>query len=137
MAEAGLSFGAGLLIGGFSLMLLWGLLWLVVGAIGMARQTCPPVIVLSSLSSSAIAGLSIAGLLWAMDPSRLATSAFHIGTVAVPLALMGTSLGRLKDGRRIGTAFMEGTRAMLHQFLGLHQHNGCGGCHEKPCEEQS
>ncbi|HVG02379.1 MAG TPA: hypothetical protein VM842_05780 [Nitrospira sp.] len=135
MVEAGLSFGAGLLIGGFSLMLLWGLLWLVVGGIGVARQTCPSVIVLSSLSSSAIAGLSIAGLLWAMDPVRLTTPALHIGSMCIPLALMGASFGRLKDGRRIGTAFLEGSRAMLHQFLGHHQ-NGCGGCHEKPCEEQ-
>ncbi len=137
MVEAGMSFGAGLLIGGFSLMLLWGLLWLVLGTIGMARRTCPSVIVLSSLSSSAIAGLSIAGLFWAMDPSRLTSPAFHIGTVGIPLALMGSGFGRLKDGRRIGAAFMEGTRAMLHQFLGLHQHNGCGGCQEKPCEEQT
>ena len=134
MVEGGISFGAGLLMGGFGLMLLWGLLWLVVGMIGMARQTCHSVILLSSLSSSAIAGLSIAGLLWAMDPTRLASPAFHIGTMGIPAVLIGAGFGRLKDGRRIGTAFIDGSRAMLHQFLGLHQH-GCGGCHEKPCEE--
>ena len=136
MVEAGLSLGAGLLIGGFSVMLLWGLVWLVVGTVGMARRTCPSVILLSSLSSSAIAGLSIAGLFWAMDPTRLTTPAFQVGIMGIPLALMGAGFGRLKDGRRIGTAFLEGSRAMLHQFLGLHQ-NGCGGCQEKPCEEQS
>jgi hypothetical protein len=134
MVDAGVSFGAGLLLGGFGLMLLWGLLWLVVGAIGLARRTCPPVILLSSVSSSAIAGLSIAGLLWTMDHIRMTSPAFHVGIMGIPLALMGASFGRLKDGRRIGTAFLEGSRAMLHQLLGLH--HGCGGCHEKPCEEQ-
>ena len=42
----------------------------------------------------------------------------------------------LEDGRRIGPAFIEGSRAMLHQLLGVHQ-DGCGHCHEKPCEEPS
>ena len=59
MVDAGLSFGAGLLIGGFGLMLLWGSVWLVVGTIGLARQTCGWAIFLSSVSSSAIAALSM------------------------------------------------------------------------------
>jgi hypothetical protein len=129
MVEMGLSFGAGLLIGGFSLMLLWGLWWLTVGTIGWVRRTCGSVILLSSASSSTIAGLSIAGLLWAMDHARLSSPAFHMGLLSIPLVLMGASGFRLGDGRRIGSAFIEGSRAMRHQ-------HGCGGCHEKPCEER-
>ncbi len=135
MIDAGLSFGLGLLLGGFGLMLLWGLLWLIVGAMGLARQTCGWAILLSSTSSSAIAALSIGGMLWAIDPARLSSTAFHSGLLTIPLALMVAGFCRLGDGRRIGPAFLEGSRAMLHQLLGLHQ-NGCGGCHEKPCEEQ-
>ncbi|MCE3222098.1 MAG: rane protein of unknown function [Nitrospira sp.] len=135
MVDVGLSFGAGLLIAGFGIMLLWGLLWLVVGTIGLARRTCGSVILLSSASSSSIAGLSIAGLLWAMDQARLSSPAFHMGLLSIPLVLMGASGFRLGDGRRIGPAFVEGSRAMWHQLLGVHQ-DGCGHCHEKPCEER-
>lgn len=135
MVDAGLSFGAGLLIAGFGLMLLWGLLWLVVGTIGLARRTCGSVILLSSASSSILAGLSIGGLLWAMDQARLSSPPFHFGLMGIPLTLMVASFCRLEDGRRIGPAFVEGSRAMLHQLLGVH-HVGCGHCHEKPCEEQ-
>lgn len=135
MVDVGLSFGAGLLIAGFDIMLLWGLLWLVVGTIGLARRTCGSVILLSSASSSSIAGLSIAGLLWAMDQARLSSPAFHMGLLSIPLLLMVASFCRLEDGRRIGPAFVEGSRAMLHQLLGVRQ-DGCGHCHEKPCEEQ-
>lgn len=135
MVDAGWSVGAGLLIGGFSLMLLWGLLWLVVGGIGWARRTCGSVILLSSMSSSAIAALSIAGLVWAVDPSRLTSPALYAGVLGVPLSLLVASAFRLEDGRRIGPAFFEGSRAMLHQLLGIEQ-AGCGHCHEKPCEEK-
>ena len=134
MVDAGLSFGAGLLIGGFSLMLLWGLLWLIVGTIGLARQTCGWAILLSSVSSSVIAALSMLVMVWFIDQARLSSFALQIGLLGVPLGLMGASFGRLEDGRRIGPAFVEGSRLMMHQFLGVQQ-EGCGHCHEKPCEE--
>ena len=136
MLEMGLSFGAGLLIGGFSLMLLWGLWWLIVGTIGWVRRTCGSVILLSSVSSSAIAGLSIAGLWWTLDQARLSSPAFHLGLMGMPLALMVASCFRLENGRRIGPVFIEGSRAMSHQLLGVQQ-GGCEHCHEKPCEERS
>ncbi|WHZ24942.1 MAG: hypothetical protein OJF47_004054 [Nitrospira sp.] len=141
MVDAGLSFGAGLLIGGFGLMLAWGLLWLVVGTVGLMRQTCGWAIVLSSVSSSAIAALSITGVLWAAGAAGSSGPAFHIGLMTLPLALLVTAFFRLKDGRRIGPAFVEGSRVMLHQLLGIHQ-EGCGHCHEQPsqvspCQEKS
>lgn len=135
MVDAGLSLGAGLLIGGLGLMLGWGLLWLVVGSIGLVRQTCGWAIFLSSVSSTAIAGLSMAGVLWGLDPARLSSSALRAGLAVVPLALLVAGFCRLEDGRRVGPAFVEGSRMMLHQLLGLHQ-DGCGHCHEKPCEEK-
>jgi hypothetical protein len=131
MVDAGVSFGAGLLIGGFGLMLAWGLLWLGVGSMGLLRQTCGWAIVLSSLSSSAIAALSIIGMLWAVDAARLSSLAFQFGLASVPLVLFVAGFCRLEDGRRIGPAFIEGSRLMLHQLLGFHQ-EGCGHCHEKP-----
>ena len=135
MVDAGLSFGTGLLMGGLGFMLGWGLLWLVVGGIGLARQTCGWAIVLSSVSSTVIAVLSMAGVLWAVDTARLSSSALHVGLGVVPLALLATGFCRLEDGRRIGPAFVEGSRLMWHQLLGLHQ-AGCGRCCEKPCEEK-
>jgi len=112
-------------------MLAWGLLWLGVGTMGLVRQTCGWAIVLSSLSSSAIAALSIIGMLWAVDAERLSSLAFQFGLTSVPLALFVAGFCRLEDGRRIGPAFIEGSRLMLHRLLGLHL-EGCGHCHEKP-----
>ena len=134
MVDAGVSFGVGLLIGGLGLMLGWGLLWLVVGAIGLARETCGWAIFMSSVSSTAIAGVSMAGVLWVVDSARLASSSLHAGLAGVPLALLVAGFCRLEDGRRIGPAFLEGSRLMVHQLLGVHE-EGCGHCHEKPVEE--
>lgn len=137
MVDAGVSFGIGLLIGGLTLMFGWGLLWLVVGAIGLARQTCGWAIFMSSVSSTAIAGVSMAGLFWAVDAARLSNPALQAGLAGVPLVLLVAAACRLEDGRRIGPAFVEGSRLMLHQLLGVHEEGGgCGHCHEKPCEEK-
>ena len=79
MVEMGMSFGLGLIIGGLSLMLAWGLLWLVIGGIGLARQTCGWAIFMSSVSSTAIAGLLMAGALWLADSARLTSAALQVG----------------------------------------------------------
>ncbi len=137
MVDAGVSFGIGLLIGGLGLMLGWGVLWLVVGAVGLARQTCGWAIFMSSVSSTAIAVISMGGLFWAVDVARLSSPALHVGLAGVPLALLVAAACRLEDGRRIGPAFVEGSRLMWHQLLGVHEGSGgCGHCHEKPCEEK-
>jgi len=134
MVDMGMSFGLGLIIGGLSLMLAWGLLWLVVGGIGLARQTSGWAIFMSSVSSTAIAGLLMAGVLWLADSARLTSAALQVGLVGVPLALLVAAFCRLEDGRRIGPAFLEGSRLMVHQLLGGHD-EGCGHCHEKPVAE--
>ncbi|MCC2641700.1 MAG: rane protein of unknown function, partial [Nitrospira sp.] len=110
MVDAVVSFGAGLLVGGFSLMLVWGLLWLGIGSIGLVRQTCARAIVLSSLSSSAIAVLSILGIFWVLDAARLSSFAFQFGLAGLPSALFAAGFYRLEDGRRAGPAFIEGSR---------------------------
>lgn len=136
MVDAGLSLGVGLLSGGLALMLAWGMLWLVVGSIGLARQTSGWPIFMSSVSSTVLAGGSLALLWWAVDAARLSSAAFHAGLAAIPLALLAAAACRLQDGRRIGPAFVEGSRLMLHQLLGSHQNEGgCGHCHEQPVEE--
>ncbi len=136
MVDTGVSFGVGLLMGGLGMMLGWGLLWFVVGAIGLARRTCGSAIFLSSVSSTAIAGLSLAGVYWAVDVARLGSSAWYLGLAGVPSALLVAAAFRLEDGRRIGPAFVEGSRLMVHQLLGLHQEEGgCGHCHEQPAEQ--
>lgn len=136
MVDAGLSFTVGLLIGGLGLMASWGLLWFVVGGIGLVRQTSGWPIFMSSVSSTAIAASVMAGVFWTVDAGRLSSIAFRLGLTMVPLALLAASAFRLQDGRRIGPAFAEGSRLMLHQLLGMHQaEGGCGHCHEQPVEE--
>lgn len=136
MVDTGVSFGVGLLMGGLGLMLAWGLLWFVVGAIGLARHTSGWAIFMSSVSSTAIAALSLTGVFWAVDAARLGSSALHLGLAGIPMALLVAAAFRLEDGRRIGPAFVEGSLMMVHQLLGLHQEGGgCGHCHEPPVEE--
>lgn len=79
-------------------------------------------------------GGAMAGVLWVVDSARLTSSSLHAGLAGVPLALLVAGFCRLEDGRRIGPAFLEGSRLMLHQLLGVHE-EGCGHCHEKPVEE--
>ena len=136
MVDAGISFSVGLFIGGFSLMAGWGLLWLVVGGIGLARQTSGWPIFISSVSSTVIAGGALALVLWAVDAARLSSTALHVGLGGIPLTLCVASAFRLQDGRRIGPAFVEGTRLMVQQLLGVHpEEGGCGHCHEQPAEQ--
>lgn len=136
MVDAGISLMVGLLIGGLSLMVGWGLLWFVVGAIGLARQTSGWPIVMSSVSSTAIACGVMAAVFWTVDAARLSSPALQAGLAGIPLALLAASALRLQDGRRIGPAFVEGSRMMVHQLLGVHQGvGGCGHCHDQPVEE--
>lgn len=61
MLDIGVSTGIGFLVGGFGLMMMWGLVWLVIGAVGAIRGTCGWMIVLSSLSATVIASLCAGG----------------------------------------------------------------------------
>jgi len=136
MVDTGVSFAVGLLMGGLGVMLGWGLLWFVVGAIGLARQTCGWAIFMSSVSSTAIAALSLAGVCWAIDAARLGSVALQLGLAGFPLLLLVAAAFRLEDGRRIGPAFVEGSLMMVHQLLDRHEGGGgCGRCHEQPVEE--
>lgn len=137
MVDTGMSFGVGLLMGGLGLMLAWGLLWFVVGAIGLARGTSGWAIFMSSVSSTTIAAVSLTGVFWAIDAARLGSSALHLGLAGFPMALLVAAACRLEDGRRIGPAFVEGSVLMFRQLLGLHQEkaDGCGHCDKHPVEE--
>lgn len=132
MVDAGLSAFIGLLVGGFGVMTVWGLVWLVVGTVGAIRQTCGWMIVLSSLSATVIASLCIGAILWGASPGRVGSSAFAAGVAGMAGLLGMTAFWRLEDGRRIGPAFLEGSRLLLFHLWGLHQEEGgCGHCHEK------
>ncbi len=136
MVNAGLSFGAGLLIGGFSLMLAVGPVvddrrnhWIGTADVRLGHS---PSVVSAAVPLRPCRSLV---MVWFIDQARLSSFALQIGLLGVPFGLMVASFGRLEDGRRIGPAFVEGSRMMMHQLLDVQQ-EGCGHCHEKPCEEQ-
>ncbi len=132
MVDIGVAAGIGLLVGGFSLMMVWGLVWVVVGAIGAIRRTCGWMIVLSSLSATVIASACAGGILWAATPSRVGSGGFAAGLAATAGLLGVTALWRLEDGRRIGPAFLEGSRLLRNHLWGIHrEEGGCGHCHEQ------
>ncbi len=121
----------GMLVAGFALMLVWGLVWLTVGTIGALRQTCGWMIVLSSLSATVVATLGVGVIVWAASPGRLGSGAFAAGIGATGVLLGVTARLRLEDGRRIGPAFLEGSRLLSHHIQGIQrEEDGCGHCHE-------
>ncbi len=129
MIETGLSFLLGLVLGGFSVSACWGVFWLVLALVGVARGTSGWKVVRASLAAGTVPLVLALVLLWSTDPARLATWPFLIGAAAVPVLLLGLALRKLPDGTRVGGRLVGGAQAMMDTILGKHQGCGdCGGC---------
>ncbi|MFO0765210.1 MAG: hypothetical protein U0231_00125 [Nitrospiraceae bacterium] len=71
-------------------------------------------------------------MLWFAAPDRVGSGGFVAGLAATAAVLGMIALWRLEDGRRIGPAFLEGSRLLLHHLWGVHEEQGgCGHCHEQ------
>lgn len=126
MNQAVIDFGIGLLIGGLGLSALWGFFWLVVGLVGIGRQTCGWRVVVNSLAVGLPPVVLIIGLLWWQEGAREILSSFGIGLLGMPVVLLGFGLRQAPDGQRAGAHLLDGIRHLMDELLGKHQ--GCGGC---------
>lgn len=126
MNQAVIDFGTGLLIGGLGLSALWGFFWLVVGLVGIGRQTCGWRVVVNSLAVGLAPVVLIIGLLWWQEGAREILSSFGIGLLGMPVVLLGFGLRQTPDGQRAGAHLLDGIRHLMDELLGKHQ--GCGGC---------
>jgi hypothetical protein len=126
MTQAWIDFGAGFLAGGLALSAAWGLFWLVVSLVGLARHTCGWRIVLNSLTVGVVP-LGLMGILvWWIGGARPLAPSFGVGLAGMPVLLLGLGLRSAPDGQRAGAHMLDGVRRLMDDLLGKHQ--GCGGC---------
>ena len=126
MLYTAIDFGTGVIIGGLALSACWGLLWLVIGTVGLTRGICSLRVVRNSLAVG-ISPLVLGwGLWWIRADAFPPGAAFVMGVFVMPLLLAGLSLRRAPDGRRAGHHMAEGIRHLRDELLGVHHE--CGGC---------
>ena len=126
MSQDWIAFGMGLLVGGLSLSACWGLFWLTIATAGLIRGSCSWRVVLNSLTVSAVPLTLIAGLTWWSGGGYEVNSAFGMGTMGIPIVLLGFGLRQAPDGRRAGAHMLDGVRHLVDKLIG--RHHKCGGC---------
>ncbi len=125
----------GLLVGGLAMSACWGLFWLAIGTVGLARGTCSWRVVLNSSAVLMAPLFFSAMLLWFRGPSHAAHGAFLIGLGIMPLIVIGLGWRQAPDGQRAGAHMLGGVRHLMDELTG--KHRGCGGCsHEHEHEHE-
>jgi hypothetical protein len=120
-----LNFAVGALLGGLLLSAAWGLLWLVVGAIGLWRRTCSWRVVANSLVI-AVVPLLLAWALLSVPDEVTPNMVFVAGLLVMPFILAGLALRPVSGGHRAGASMLRGIGLLIDDLLGRHQ--ACGGC---------
>jgi hypothetical protein len=123
--SSALNFAVGALLGGLLLSAAWGLLWLVVGAIGLWRRTCSWRVVANSLVI-AVVPLLLAWALLSVPDEVTPNMVFVAGLLVMPFILAGLALRPVSGGHRAGASMLRGIGLLVDDLLGRHQ--ACGGC---------
>lgn len=123
--SSALNFAVGALLGGLLLSAAWGLLWLVVGAIGLWRRTCNWRVVANSLVI-AVVPLLLAWALLSVPDEVTPDTVFVVGLLVMPFILAGLALRPVSGGHRAGASMLRGIGLLIDDLLGRHQ--ACGGC---------
>ena len=120
-----LNFTVGALLGGLLLSAAWGLLWLVVGTIGLWRRTCSWRVVANSLVI-AVVPLVLAWALLSVPDEVSPNTVFVVGLLVMPFIFAGLALRPVSGGHRAGASMLRGIGLLIDDLLGRHQ--ACGGC---------
>lgn len=123
--SSAVNFAVGALLGGLLLSAAWGLLWLVVGAIGLWRRTCSWRVVANSLVI-AVVPLLLAWALLSVPDEVTPNMVFVAGLLVMPFILAGLALRPVSGGHRAGASMLRGIGLLVDDLLGRHQ--ACGGC---------
>ena len=123
--SSALNFAVGALLGGLLLSAAWGLLWLVVGAIGLWRRTCSWRVVANSVVI-AVVPLLLAWALLSVPDEVTPNMVFVAGLLVMPFILAGLALRPVSGGHRAGASMLRGIGLLIDDLLGRHQ--ACGGC---------
>lgn len=132
MIDTAVSFLLGLVLGGFGVSACWGLFWLALAIVGVARGTSGWKVVRASGAAGTAPLLLALTVLWMIDAARVPTWPFLAGVAAVPTILLGLGLRKFPDGTRVGERLVGGAQTMMDTILGRHSDcGGCGGCGEE------
>jgi hypothetical protein len=123
--SSAVNFAVGVLLGGLLLSAAWGLLWLVVGAIGLWRRTCSWRVVANSVII-AVVPLLLAWALLSVPDEVTPNMVFVAGLLVMPFILAGLALRPISGGHRAGASMIRGIGLLIDDLLGRHQ--ACGGC---------
>jgi hypothetical protein len=123
--SSAVNFAVGVLLGGLLLSATWGLLWLVVGAIGLWRRTCSWRVVANSVII-AVVPLLLAWALLSVPDEVTPNMVFVAGLLVMPFILAGLALRPISGGHRAGASMIRGIGLLIDDLLGRHQ--ACGGC---------
>jgi len=135
MLETAISILIGIIVGGLSISAAWGVFWLALASLGLARGTSGWKVARASFVAGAIPGVLLLWIGLAMDQARLGTWAFALGIVTVPAALTLLGLRKLPDGTRVAGRLIGGVGMMMGTILG--RHHECGGCGDEHHHEAS
>ena len=124
MQASVIDFGLGVLAGGLVLSGCWGLFWVAIGSIGLARRTCSWRVLFNSLAMGVVPLSMVGALMWVRGGG--ADPAFALGLTILPLVLMWLGLRHAPDGQRAGMHMVAGVRHLIDDLVGTHQE--CGGC---------
>ena len=125
--SSAVNFAVGVLLGGLLLSAAWGLLWLVVGAIGLWRRTCSWRVVANSLVI-AVVPLLLAWVLLSVPDEVTPNMVFVVGLLVMPFILAGLALRPISGGHRAGASMIRGIGLLIDDLLGRHQ--ACGWCEQ-------
>ncbi|HEU4684300.1 MAG TPA: hypothetical protein VFS39_07345 [Nitrospira sp.] len=124
--SAAVDFVFGVLAGGLAISMCWGLFWLVVVSLGVARRTCSWRPLANSLAVTLTPILFIWGLLKVRGEVQPGGGALFAGLAIMPIVLTWLAVRRRPDGRMAGTQMLDGVRQLVERLLGKHRE--CGGC---------
>jgi hypothetical protein len=119
-------FVSGAILGGLALSGCWGMLWLTISTMGLARGTCSRRAVVKSLAVAGVPLLLAGALLWMRAEAATTSTALMTGVPLMPLVLTGLGLRPASDGRRAGIHMLRQIRYLMDDLLGTH--HACGGC---------
>src|SRR5512144_858032 len=117
MEQGLVDFLVGLLLGGLGLSAGWGLFWLSIGLVGLARGTCSWRIVQNSLTVGVLPLFLMAGLIWWHGEIHGSNPVLLTGLLGMPAVLLLFGLRHAPDGQRAGAHMLDGVRHLREELL--------------------
>src|SRR5688500_3697589 len=110
--SSALNFAIGTILGGLHLRAAWGLLWIVVSAIGLWRRSSSSRVDANSLVI-AVVHLLLAWALLSVPDEVTPNMLFVAGLLVMPFILAGLALRPVSGGHRAGASMLRGIGLLI------------------------